>query len=85
MNGSQDNGWSGPPGRGKPGRKPLPDRVRLDKPTRLRFSQDDLDVIGEAMMIEADTTGEFPVFSSWVRKVVVDHARRLIYANRRKP
>lgn len=36
-------------------------------------------------MIEADTTGEFPVFSSWVRQVIVNHARRITYANRRKP
>ena len=82
MNEPQDGTESEAPRRG---RKPVDAHVRLDKPARIRFSSNDLRVLGEAMAIVARATGRHPVFSSWLRDAVIEHARRKIHLNKNKP
>ena len=60
-------------------------RVRLDKPARIRFSSNDLRVLGAAMAIVARATGRHPVFSTWLRDAVIEHARRKIHIDKTKP
>lgn len=37
------------------------------------------------MAIVARTTGHHPVFSSWLRDAVIEHARRKIHLDKTKP
>lgn len=82
MNQTGSDGWKGGNRRGgsRPGsgRKPIEGGLRLSGPMRIRFSQMDLDFIGQAMTIE-----QAPVFSGWARDTLVRHARRIIIKNQK--
>lgn len=80
MNGDGETGWTGAR---KGGRPRLPDSVRLDRPRRIRFSDDDLDHISEGLRALYYNSGERVSFADFVRRACMAEASRQIQEAKR--